>query len=65
MSVYICFVYLGVPMLYVINIFFYEHYILMLDCPFYHYVVPLFVIISVFVLKFILSDMPIATPAFF
>lgn len=52
-------------MLYVINIYFYEHYILMLDCPFYHYVVPLFVIISVFVLKFILSDMPMATPAFF
>ena len=50
-------------MLYVINIYFYEHYILLLDCPLYHYVVLLFVIISVFVLKFILSDMTIAAPA--
>lgn len=42
-------------MLHVINIYFYEHYMFMLDCPLYHYVVPLFFIISVFVLKFVLS----------
>ena len=58
MSVHICFIYLGAYMF--MNV--------ISSCwidPLYHYVVPLFVFITVFVLKFILSDMTIATPAFY
>ena len=63
MSVSFCFMYLGVSILGAYMLTSVECKILFLYWSFYHYIVSFFVFMA-FVLKSVLSDMSIATPAF-
>ena len=62
MSVSVCLMYWGAPVL-VADI--YNCYVFLLDWSLDHYVVSFLISCNLFILKSILSDMRIATPAFF